>query len=451
MVRADDAHDGRRHSMRRERWSMKRSNAVHSVAPPEGPLPFVTKGKKFAKARIREFDSRARQAMPPPAQSSRGSGAANPSDVASLAIAAAAEARLFRSTVFMALMARVPATCPASSLRTMHPRLAAGKVGRESHLGDHYMAKAEEFQFNGTTPSPTAPRSSGAISQRSASEAFAHGVAVITGAGAGIGAGLAQKLAAQGMTVVVADICPDRAVGTVAAVAAEGGKAHAFTVDVSRADELDRLAAEVADRFGDVRMLINNAGIETVGFSWEIPASRWDATLDINIHGVVHGCRAFLPAMIAGGQECWIANVASVGGFGQMPIQTSYIMSKHAVQSFTECLSLEIELSGAPVHVASVIPGMVRTHIFDATDADLGQVAVGHRTVMRETMAAHGMDIDMACQRIVDQLATGAFWVSTQPRMTRMFLDTRVEFLREQRKPRIADELASIFKDISVG
>jgi short-subunit dehydrogenase len=78
--------------------------------------------------------------------------------------------------------------------------------------------------------------------------------------------------------------------------------------------------------------------------------------------------------MIASGKEAWVANLASVGGFGQMPIQTSYIMSKHAVQSFTECLSLEIELAGAPIHIASVIPGMVRTHIFDATEADEGAI-----------------------------------------------------------------------------
>ena len=253
------------------------------------------------------------------------------------------------------------------------------------------------------------------------------------------------------MTIVAADISAERAADTVATIIAAGGKAHALRADVSRPDDLDSLADAVQDRFGPVRLLINNAGIETVGLTWEIPASRWDATLDINIHGVVHGCRAFLPRMIASGQECWVANVASVGGFGQMPIQTSYIMSKHAVQSFTECLALEIDLAGAPIHIASIIPGMVRTRIFDATDEDQGQIAVTHRTVMRETMAAHGMDIDIACERIVDQLATGAFWISTQPRMTSMFLEARAEFLRHQRTPRIADHLAPMFKDIANG
>ena len=299
-----------------------------------------------------------------------------------------------------------------------------------------------------SAPHPSAVFS--ARDQRNAEDVFSHGTAVITGAGAGIGAGLAQRLATLGMTVVVADVLPERASRTVKAITEAGGDAHALTVDVSKAAELDHLGANIADQFGDVRMLINNAGIETVGLSWEIPAARWDATLDINVHGVVHGCRAFLPRMIASGKECWIANLSSVGGFGQMPIQTSYIMSKHAVQSFTECLALEINMVGAPIHVSSIIPGMVRTQIFDPTDDDRGDVAVTHRRIMHDTMAKHGMDIDVACVRIVDQLAKGEFWVSTQPRMTRMFLDARAEFLREQHSPRITDDLAPMFKDIIV-
>ncbi|WP_097092312.1 SDR family NAD(P)-dependent oxidoreductase [Novosphingobium sp. Chol11] len=285
---------------------------------------------------------------------------------------------------------------------------------------------------------------------RGAAELFRDGVAVITGAGSGIGLGLAERFGSLGMTVVAADISRDRAALTVAAIKAAGGRAHAMTVDVGNAEDISCLAASVHDRFGDVRVLVNNAGIETVGFTWEISADRWDRTLDINIHGVVHGCRAFLPRMIASGKEAWVANLASVGGFGQMPIQTSYIMSKHAVQSFTECLSLEIELAGAPIHIASVIPGMVRTHIFDATEADEGAVAVAHRTAMREVMAAGGMDLAKASERIVDQLAAGAFWVSTQPRMTRTFLDARISFLRDQSRPRLADDLMPIFADMPV-
>lgn len=281
--------------------------------------------------------------------------------------------------------------------------------------------------------------------ERDAAEAFGGGLAVITGAGAGIGSGLARRAATLGMTVIVADISRERADEVVAEISVAGGSAHAMVVDVAHSDNVERFAEDVHGRFGNVRLLINNAGIETVGYTWEIPADRWDATLDINIHGVVHGVRAFMPHMIASGEECWVANLSSVGGFGQMPIQTSYIMSKHAVQSFTECLALEVGLIDAPIHVSSIIPGMVRTRIFDANDADKGGVAVAHRKAMREAMAANGMDLDKACERIMDQLATGRFWVSTQPRMTQMFVERRAAFLSEQAEPQLAPELEPMF------
>lgn len=96
-------------------------------------------------------------------------------------------------------------------------------------------------------------------------DAFAGGVAVITGAGSGIGAGLARRAGELGMTVVVTDINEEGAARTVAEIEAAGGKAEALRVDVSQPEELDRLAETVFARHGEVRLLINNAGIETVG------------------------------------------------------------------------------------------------------------------------------------------------------------------------------------------
>lgn len=274
---------------------------------------------------------------------------------------------------------------------------------------------------------------------------FAGGLAVITGSGAGIGAGLARRAAELGMRVVVTDISMPRAEQVAAGIRAKGGEATALQVDVGRPDELDRLARDVHSRFGDVRLLINNAGIETLGYIWEIPTARWEATLNVNLHGVVHGVRAFAPRMLASGQPSCIANLASVGSFGMMPTQTAYIMTKHAVQSFTECLYLEMKLTGKPVQVSSIIPGMVKTSIFEpAAGEGEPESARNLRTTMRDLVANHGMDLADASRIIFEKLTAGLFWVDTHPEMTGSMLDGRIAFMRDRANPELAEQARAL-------
>jgi NAD(P)-dependent dehydrogenase (short-subunit alcohol dehydrogenase family) len=274
---------------------------------------------------------------------------------------------------------------------------------------------------------------------------FAGGVAVVTGAGAGIGMGFARRFGAIGMTVVVTDISAERAEKVAGEIRAAGGKAEAMRVDVSQPAELDRLAADIFARHGAVRVLINNAGIETIGNTWEIPTERWEATLNINIHGVVHGCRAFIPYMLKAGQEAWIGNLASIGAFSVMPTQTAYMMSKHAVQSFSECLYLELELVKAPIHVASIIPGMLKTSIFDA-EAGAGEPTGSdkHRKTMYDMMKNYGMDLDEGCARFVRLMAENRFWVDSQPDMTDQAVGGRLAFLSERKSPEIAEQARAL-------
>lgn len=270
---------------------------------------------------------------------------------------------------------------------------------------------------------------------------FGGGVAVITGAGAGIGAGLARRAGEIGMKVVVADLSEDRAKQVAGEITAAGGEALAVVVDVSRPAELDRLAETVYGRFGEVRLLVNNAGIETIGFTWEIPTERWESTLNVNIHGVVHGVRAFAPRMLASGKPACIANLASIGSFGMMPTQTAYIMTKHAVQSFSECLYLEMKMTGKPIQVSSIVPGMVKTSIFEAS-AGGGEPATAarHRSVMRELMAAYGMELAEGARVMFQKLAEGRFWVDTQPQMTEDALNNRIEFFQKRSDPALAEQ-----------
>jgi len=276
-------------------------------------------------------------------------------------------------------------------------------------------------------------------------EKFSGGVAVITGAGSGIGSGLARHAGSIGMTVVVADINGDAAEGVAAEIRAAGGKAESMVVDVSRPEELDRLAEDVFNRHGSVRLLVNNAGVETLGFTWEIPAERWESTLNVNIHGMIHGVRAFVPRMLAAGSECWIANLASIGSFGIMPTQTAYILTKHAAQAFSECLYLEMQLKEAPIHVCSIIPGSVKTGIFDARHGkDETDFASRQRQIMHEMMYAYGMELPEAAKVIFEGLARGDFWISTQPEMTRAMIDGRIAFFKSEAPPVLAGEAAAI-------
>ena len=279
-------------------------------------------------------------------------------------------------------------------------------------------------------------------------DVFAGGVAVVTGAGSGIGAGLARRAGALGMTVVVTDINEAAAAETVAAIKAAGGKAEAEKVDVSIPEELDRMAELVFARHGEVRLLINNAGIETVGYTWEVPTARWEAALNINLHGVIHGVRAFVPRIIASGQEAWIGNLSSVGAFGQMPAQTAYIVTKHAVQAFSECLYLEMELKKLPIHVSAIIPGMMRTNIFNVEGGE-GEPAnaSGHRRAMFEMMRDYGMDLDEGCRLFLEQMAEKKFWVHSQPEMSEQALGSRIRFMQEQTPPVMPDIARQIAAD----
>jgi len=274
---------------------------------------------------------------------------------------------------------------------------------------------------------------------------FSGGVAVITGAGAGIGMGLARRCGEVGMTVIVTDIDKGRADKVAAEIVAKGGKAEAIQLDVSKPEALDALAQDIFDRHGSVRLLINNAGIETIGYVWEIPTARWEQTLNINIHGVVHGVRAFVPHMLRVGQEAWIANLASIGSFGIMPTQTAYMMSKHAIQSFSECLYLEMKVAKAPINVCSIIPGMLKTSIFDA-EAGAGEPegAAKHRATMAHMMANYGMDLDEGCRRFVEGLAERKFWISSQPEMTEQSVAGRVAYFQGQHAPELHEAAKSL-------
>jgi NAD(P)-dependent dehydrogenase (short-subunit alcohol dehydrogenase family) len=170
-----------------------------------------------------------------------------------------------------------------------------------------------------------------------------------------------------------------------------------------------------------VRLLVNNAGVEQFGYLWDTPVANWRRVVDINISGVFHGVRAFVPKMMTTDRPAWVWNLSSVGGVLAIPLQGPYITSKHAVLALTECLYLDVQSAGHDhhIHVQAVLPGAVASNIFesaggvDPSDATDAAVAEQQRSAMFGVKAA-AMDPLAAAATIFEQAAEGRFYLLTQ-------------------------------------
>jgi NAD(P)-dependent dehydrogenase (short-subunit alcohol dehydrogenase family) len=195
---------------------------------------------------------------------------------------------------------------------------------------------------------------------------FRGRVAVVTGAASGIGFGLAERFASEGMRVVLADIEEAPLAAAAQRLRASGADVAEVRCDVSRAEEVDRLAAEAVDAFGAVHVICNNAGVaDTSGAPvWEASLEDWRWVVGVNLWGVVHGVHTFVPLLLQQ-DEGYVVNTASAAGL--MPGGLgSYGTTKHAVVALSEALRTELAAISARVGVSVLCPGIVATHIMDA-------------------------------------------------------------------------------------
>jgi len=190
---------------------------------------------------------------------------------------------------------------------------------------------------------------------------------VITGAASGIGRGMAESFAAAGMKVVLSDVEEEALTETTRALRDDGADVHAVPTDVSKAEQVQALADESVKRFGAVHVLCNNAGIAVAsGTSWETTLDDWKWTIDVNLMGVIHGVRCFVPIMLEQGSESHIVNTASIAGLVAGADIASYAVTKFGVVALSEHLYLELEGAGAKTKVSVLCPGFVATKIMDA-------------------------------------------------------------------------------------
>lgn len=187
-------------------------------------------------------------------------------------------------------------------------------------------------------------------------------VAVVTGAGSGIGRALAIELARRGARVAISDV---DATGLAATATAIGGDVHQQTLDVGDRDAFAAYATAVAARFGVVHQLYNNAGIAFSRSVLESEYADYERVFAVNLWGVIHGTKAFLPNLVASG-DGHLVNVSSLNGYMAQAEMTHYCASKFAVRGFTESVRAEMLAASHPVKVSSVHPGGIKTNIANA-------------------------------------------------------------------------------------
>jgi NAD(P)-dependent dehydrogenase (short-subunit alcohol dehydrogenase family) len=186
-------------------------------------------------------------------------------------------------------------------------------------------------------------------------------VAVVTGAASGIGLAVAELLAAEGARLVLADIDGQALDEQCARLSAEGHDTYGVPTDVRDPAEVEALADAAVERFGALHIAMNNAGIVNRGLAWELSLDEWRRVLDVNLWGVLHGIRSFVPRILASGAEGHVVNTASMAAVLPIDRLGPYTVAKHGVLGISDVLRLDLATVGAPIGVSVVMPGMIRT------------------------------------------------------------------------------------------
>jgi NAD(P)-dependent dehydrogenase (short-subunit alcohol dehydrogenase family) len=271
-----------------------------------------------------------------------------------------------------------------------------------------------------------------------------HGkVAVVTGAASGIGRALAQRFAAEGMSVVLADVEASALDDAAHAVAANGAPALAVLTDVSRAADVERLAQRTLDHFGAVHVVCNNAGVAISAPLWTHTVADWEWVLGVNLWGVIHGVRVFTPILLAQGVEAHLVNTASMAGLTCVPNMGLYTASKHAVVALSETLYHELALLDAPVKVSVLCPGFVNTRIRQSARNRPAHLAATAPAAPRsaeadaaaDALLAAGLAPARVADAVLDAIRAERLYVFPTPE-SKARIRTRLDDILADRNPR---------------
>ncbi|TDQ43470.1 SDR family oxidoreductase [Tepidicella xavieri] len=278
-------------------------------------------------------------------------------------------------------------------------------------------------------------------------DTFAGRTAVITGAGSGFGLEVARLAAARGMRLVLVDVQADALDRARQELEAAAATVLARRVDVSHAEAMDALGAEVRQRFGAPHFVFNNAGVAAGGLIWENTVADWNWVLGVNLWGVVHGVRVFTPMMLAAAQadpayRGHIVNTASMAGLLTPPNMGVYNVSKHAVVALTETLYQDLALVTDQVGASVLCPYFVPTAISQSQrnrPTDLPSAAPTRSQLIGQAMSEKAVSsgkvtaAEVAAQ-VFQAIEQGRFYIYSHPKALGN-VRTRLEAIVEGRNP----------------
>jgi NAD(P)-dependent dehydrogenase (short-subunit alcohol dehydrogenase family) len=273
---------------------------------------------------------------------------------------------------------------------------------------------------------------------------FKDKVAVITGGASGLGLAMARRFAAEGMKLVLADVEEEALRKVETEFRKAGTPVIGIRTDVSRAQDMERLAEKTLATFGGVHLLCNNAGVGPGGVVWENTVADWEWVLGVNLWGVIHGVRVFLPIMLRQDADCHVVNTASVAGLLSVPNMGIYCVSKHAVVTLTECLYHDLTQRHARVGVSLLCPAYVPTGIIDSERNRPALLRNAQRVktpeelareeVMRKAVLSGKISAEQVAQMVFDAVESNRFYILTHPKI-KGAIQMRVEDILQDRAP----------------
>lgn len=268
-------------------------------------------------------------------------------------------------------------------------------------------------------------------------------VAVITGAAEGIGKAIAVAAAAEGMRLVLADISDTLLNNTVQELRQTGAEVIGVVTDVAKESDIQTLADQAYAQFGHVHLLVNNAGVAFAKSAWETTAKDWEWIMGINLYGITHALRIFIPRMLASDEVAHIVNTASVAGLIAEPALAAYNVSKFGVVALSESLHHDLSLRKSKIGVSVLCPSWVKTRIIDAErnrktedriQADqLEKLSQKTGAAINKAVEA-GISPQQVASDVIAAVKTNTFYILTHPE-TKAAVAIRSEDILQGRPP----------------